>query len=84
MTRVIVWKELREQGTIVAALLVLGCGLIAGLAVLSGPQQERGFVETLFAVSVIGVALLAVAAGVVVGSTLFAGLTPSVWAMTAA
>ena len=73
MTRVIVWKELREQGAIVAALLVMGSGLIAGLAVLATPQQEKGFVETLFAVSVLGVALLSIAAGAVIGATLFAG-----------
>ena len=56
MTRVIVWKELREQGAIVAALLVMGCGLIAGLAAFAYPHQERGFVESLFAASVLGVA----------------------------
>ncbi len=73
MTRVIVWKELREQGAIVLALLVMGCGLIAGLSVIATPQQERGFVESLFAASVLGVALLAGATGAVIGATLFAG-----------
>ncbi len=73
MTRVIVWKEFREQGTIVATLLVMGCGLIAGLSVIATPRQETGLVETLFAVSVLGVALLAIAAGAVIGATLFAG-----------
>ncbi len=73
MTRVIVWKELREQGTVVAALLVLGCGLIAGLAVVVDPQRASGGMGLFTGVGTVGVALLTVAAGAVVGATLFAG-----------
>ena len=73
MTRAIVWKELREQGTIVAAMLVMGCGLMAVLAAVVTPQQGTPAVNLFLAVSVMSVALLAIASGAVVGATLFAG-----------
>ena len=72
MTRVIVWKELREQGVIVAALLVTGCGLMAALAVVVDPLQGSSGVGLFAGVVTISVALLTIAAGAVIGATLFA------------
>ncbi len=75
MTFAIVWKELREQATIVVALLVLGCGLMAGLSVVLDPQERsRGIdIDAFKSLAVVGVTLLTVAAGAVIGATLFAG-----------
>ncbi len=75
MTFAIVWKELREQATIVVALLVLGCGLMAGLSVVLDPQERsRGIDIAAFkSIAVVGMTLLTVAAGAVIGATLFAG-----------
>jgi ABC-type transport system involved in multi-copper enzyme maturation permease subunit len=75
VTFAIVWKELREQATIVVALLVLGCGLMAGLSVVLDPQERsRGIDIAAFkSIAVVGVTLLTLAAGAVIGATLFAG-----------
>jgi len=72
MTNAIFWKELREQGTIVVALLVTGCGLIAGLAA-AFPPWEGGGIDNFLALGIIGVIMLTIASGAIVASTLFAG-----------
>jgi hypothetical protein len=75
VTRVIVWKELREQLAILIALAALGAGIItagATLGDLSGgrdPLDFRGYGEP----ARLAATVLVCVAGLVVGGTLFAG-----------
>ena len=75
MTRSILWKEFREQAAIVVALLVTGCGLMAGMSVFLEPQDRTRSLDirVVTGVAVLGATLMAIAAGGVIGSTLFAG-----------
>ena len=75
MTGAIIWKELREQAAVVVALVVMGCGLMAAMAALLDPQQQgRGLDAQAFrTVGVTGAVMLTLAAGLVIGATLFAG-----------
>ncbi|MGL6076794.1 MAG: ABC transporter permease [Fimbriiglobus sp.] len=74
MTWTIFWKELREQAAVLIALMALGIGLLAAIAILSDSSSNSGIdVTTLTNTSKIGLILLTVTAGVVVGGTLFAG-----------
>lgn len=70
------WKEVREQAAILVALLVLGTGVIAAAATLgstAGQDAEIGDARAYANAGRLAVLSLAVAAGVVVGGTLFAG-----------
>lgn len=75
MTRVILWKEVREQLAILVALLVMGAGLIVGVSALQpagptkGPLDVRGLAETARAMLL----ALVLVAGMVNGAALFAG-----------
>jgi hypothetical protein len=75
VTRVLVWKEVREQGTIVVALIVLGAAVLVAAAVLMAPTDGGRATElrSLTAAGRIGLIMLTVTAGMVVGGTLFAG-----------
>ena len=75
MTPAVVWKEWREQAAVVAALVVLGCGLIAAVAAFVDPTgRSAGLTRESFqGVGVVAATMLALAAGTVVGATLFAG-----------
>ena len=74
MARVIVWKELREQFSVVAALVALAVGLFVAIAVLS-PEGGRGEVSlrTITSPGRLAAIMLSATAGVVVGGALFAG-----------
>jgi hypothetical protein len=76
MFRAMLWKEVREQAAILIALLVLGSGVIAAAAVLGSTTGLDAGVADFRAYTNAGrlaVLSLAVAAGVVIGGTLFAG-----------
>ena len=75
MTRVIVWKELREQSAILIALATLGAGVIVAGATLGDingardPLDFRGYFDP----ARLAATVLVAVAGLVVGGTLFAG-----------
>lgn len=76
MTRALVWKEVREQGTVVVALVVLGAAVLVAASVLLDRPADSGRateLRSLTAVGRIGLLMLTVTAGMVVGGTLFAG-----------
>lgn len=76
MYRAMLWKEVREQAAILVALLVLGSGVIAAATALGSSAGSEAGVADFRAYTNAGrlaVLSLAVAAGVVVGGTLFAG-----------
>ena len=75
MTRALVWKEVREQGTVLVALIVLGAAVLIAAAVLLAPTDGGRATElrSLTAAGRIGLIMLTVTAGMVVGGTLFAG-----------
>lgn len=75
MTRALVWKEVREQGTVLAALIVLGAAVLVAAAVLLDPSDAGRATElrALTAAGRLGLLMLTVTAGMVVGGTLFAG-----------
>jgi hypothetical protein len=75
MTRGLVWKELREQGAVLTALVVLGCAVLLSAAVLLDTTDSGRATELRSLVSAgrLGLIMLALTAGVVVGGTLFAG-----------
>ncbi len=77
MTRVLVWKEVREQGAVLTALIVLGAAVLVAAAVLldtadtgTGRATE---LRSLTAAGRLGLLMLTMTAGMVVGGTLFAG-----------
>jgi len=74
VNRALIWKECREQGLIVAALVVLGGGLLvaAGL-LLPAPMSSGDDLRLTMEPRRLAVVLLVLASGVVVGGTLFAG-----------
>ena len=72
MTRVLFWKELREQGVVVLALAVLGAALLAANAIVNPTASGSGGLRSGDA-GRFAVIMLTMAAGVVVGGTLFAG-----------
>ncbi len=75
MTRVLVWKELREQGTILAALIALGCAVLIAGSVLLDPSEAGRATElrSLASAGRLALLMLTLTAGVVVGGALFAG-----------
>ena len=75
MTRVLIWKELREQAAVVIALTVLGCGVLVSMAVLLDPTDSGSIndLKSLTMAGRLGVILLTMTAGLVIGGTLFAG-----------
>lgn len=74
MTRVILWKEFREQASILLALLMLGSGIVITAAVLgslsplSDPFEFRGYSDP----ARIALVMLVMVGGLVCGSMLFA------------
>lgn len=75
MTRALVWKELRDQGTVTIALLVMGCAILVAAGVLLD-AGDAGKATELKSVAVPGrlaLVLLVMTAGTVAGGTLFAG-----------
>jgi hypothetical protein len=75
VTRALVWKEVREQGTVLVALVVLGAAVLIAASVLMESTSAGSATElrSLTAVGRIGLLMLTVTAGMVVGGTLFAG-----------
>ncbi len=75
MTRVLIWKELREQAAVVIALTVLGCGVLVSIAMLLDPRDSGSLTDlkSLTMAGRLGVILLTMTAGLVIGGTLFAG-----------
>ena len=74
MNRALIWKEFREQGLIVAALVVLGAGvLVAAGLLLPAPPGSIDDARLTMEPRKLAVVLLVLASGVVVGGTLFAG-----------
>ena len=75
MTRVLIWKELREQAAVVIALTVLGCGVLVSMAMLLDPRDSGSLTDlkSLTMAGRLGVILLTMTAGLVIGGTLFAG-----------
>ncbi|QEL16996.1 hypothetical protein PX52LOC_03972 [Limnoglobus roseus] len=70
------WKEVREQAAILIALVVLGSGVISAATVLGSSDGSDAGVRDIRAYTNAGrlsLLSLAVAAGVVIGGTLFAG-----------
>ncbi len=75
MNRALIWKEFREQGLIVAALVILGSGVLAaaGLILPAPVSDGYGDMKLTLEPRKLAVVLLILASGVVVGGTLFAG-----------
>ena len=75
MNRALIWKEFREQGLIVAALVILGSGVLvaAGLILPAPASDSFGDMRLTMEPRKLAVVLLILASGVVVGGTLFAG-----------
>lgn len=75
MTRVLVWKELREQGAILAALIALGCAVLIAVSVLLDTSEAGRATElrSLASAGRLALLMLTLTAGVVVGGALFAG-----------
>jgi hypothetical protein len=75
VVRAVLWKEWREQATIIVALLAFGSGVIAAAVTFgsqitdSGPLEFRGYGEA----GRLAFLMLALTAGTVIGGTLFAG-----------
>ncbi len=76
MFAAMLWKELREQAAILIAILVLGTGVIAvavGLGSTTGSDAGLGDFRAYTNAGRLAVLALTIAAGVVIGSSLFAG-----------
>jgi len=75
MTRVLLWKELRDQATVLVALIALGSALLVAVAVLVEPAEGSysGRMRAFAGSGGMGLVMLLMAAGVVVGASLFAG-----------
>ena len=75
MTRVLLWKEIRDQGTVLAALLVIGSAILVAASIVFDSAETRGSVElrSFSAGGLAGLVMLLMTAGVVVGAALFAG-----------
>lgn len=75
MTRVILWKELREQAAILIALLVMGSAVLVAIGVLvdSVDGSNNYDLRSLLPAGRLALVMLTISAGVVVGGTLFAG-----------
>lgn len=76
MFRAMLWKEVREQAAILIALLVLGSGVIAVAAALgssAGLDAGLGDFRAYTNAGRLAVLALTLAAGVVIGASLFAG-----------
>ena len=75
MTRALIWKELREQGTVSIALLVMGCAILVAASVLldAGDAGKATDLRSVIVAGRLGLVLLVMTAGTVAGGTLFAG-----------
>jgi hypothetical protein len=75
MTLSIFWKEWREQGFVILTLLVAGCGLLGGAAVLLDPPSGDNvtYLRNMWFGGRLALLLMTMATGLVVGATLFAG-----------
>jgi hypothetical protein len=75
VTRVLIWKEVREQGTVLAALIVLGAAVLVASAMLLDSSDGRGATElrSLTTAGRLALLMLTITAGMVVGGTLLAG-----------
>jgi len=74
VNRALIWKEFREQGLIVAALVILGSGVLVAAGLLFPSVADSfGEVRQSLGPKTLAVVLLMVASGIVVGGTLFAG-----------
>jgi hypothetical protein len=75
MTRQIVWKEAREQGAVLLALVGLGAGLMAATAILGGTTgaAEGLTFRTVNYTGRVLLVMLVMTAGIVAGGSLFAG-----------
>lgn len=73
MTSALMWKEVREQGLIVAALAVLGAAVLVAVGLLNPSAADQGGRQLLTDTGFLAFVMLTVTAGVVVGGTLFAG-----------
>ena len=74
MNRALIWKEFREQGLIVAALILLGGGVLVAAGLLfPAPPDAFGDMRLTLEPRKLAIVLLVLASGVVVGGTLFAG-----------
>ncbi len=74
MNRALIWKEFREQGLIVAALILLGGGVLVAAGLLfPAPSDITGDMRLTLEPRKLAIVLLVLASGVVVGGTLFAG-----------
>ena len=74
MNRVLIWKEFREQGLIVAALILLGGGVLVAAGLLfPAASDSTGDMRLTLEPRKLAIVLLVLASGVVVGGTLFAG-----------
>ena len=76
MTRAVLWKEIREQGAILIALVLLGSGIIAATAAFGGTSNaDEGALNLRSYSNAPRLTAMAIVltAGVVVGGALFAG-----------
>ncbi len=74
MNRALIWKEFREQGLIVAALVLLGGGVLVAAGLLfPAPPDTFGDMRLTLEPRKLAIVLLVLASGVVIGGTLFAG-----------
>src|SRR5262245_35020059 len=75
MIRAVVWKEVREQGLIGLTLVVLGSGVLAGVAALADPPSPGAPASDVvrhLGAGLLATLRLAVTAGMVCGGAVFA------------
>ncbi len=76
MTRAVLWKEIREQGAILIALVLMGSGIIAATAVFGGTSNADDSALSLRSLSNaprLTAMAIVLTAGIVIGGALFAG-----------
>ena len=76
MTRAVLWKEIREQGAILIALVLMGSGIIAATAAFGGTSNADEGALSLRSLSNaprLTAMAIVLTAGVVIGGALFAG-----------
>jgi len=75
MIKAVIWKELREQGLIGLTLVVLGSGVLVGVATLAEPPGQNapaGDVIRHLGLGLLATLMLCVTAGMVCGGAVFA------------